>query len=881
MALKTLEGLGRNILDANPDDGNAIAGIGAAIEKACQELPSDRREAGDTLRLALDLLKASYLGQIANRAGAMRAVAQAVEAVGASLDAASETGCRQAIEQAAAGLQRALRDEPAAPEETASLDSLVARLLVLTPGDREDLERIHEILTRLLESGKPAKGPADHLSAACAAVGEIIAGQSADAQAALAKAGRELDFAVRAQEDLDALQPPVCDPPEAEPAAAPSQAAPPPASPPAPVAPSAAIPLPAADKPSASCEPAVLPSNTDLELLKEYIVECLEHISGAEAALLTLETDPTQSEPIHTVFRAFHTIKGTSGFLNLERIQKLAHKAENLLDRARNGEIQLTGGFADLALESCDALKAMIKGLDGLQPGMELPLPANCDALLEKLADPAAAGISTDAIQRPVVPRVGDILVAEGIVSRQTVETVAAEQGSSRLGEALVRSGAASATDVAQAMRAQKQTAGLPAGAGSLASEAMVRVSTDRLDSLINMVGELVISQSMIAQDPVVLGGRSARLGRNVSQTGKIVRELQDLTMGLRMVPLKQTFQKMARLVRDLGRKSGKAVQLVTEGDETEIDRNMVEVLNDPLVHMIRNSVDHGIEAAEVRAKAGKPGTGTVSLRAYHSAGSVVIEIKDDGKGLDHQRIRAKAIERGLIDPDRELTENEAFGLIFLPGFSTAEKVTDVSGRGVGMDVVRKNVESLRGRVDVASKPGLGSTFTLRLPLTMAITDAMQVRVGPEHYLLPMVVIEQSFHPAPRTITTVTGRGECVMLRNELIPIVRLHRVFGVQGAGADPYGALLVAVEAEGERCALMVDELLSQQQVVVKSLGRSLGNVAGVSGGAILGTGRVGLILDVAGLIRLAREEVFPAPPESPDAIPREEAGVLCAAR
>jgi two-component system chemotaxis sensor kinase CheA len=624
-----------------------------------------------------------------------------------------------------------------------------------------------------------------------------------------------------------------------------------------------------------SSEAAVLPSNTDLELLKEYIVECLDHITGAEAALLTLETDPSQSEPIHTVFRAFHTIKGTSGFLNLEHIQKLAHRAENLLDRARNGEIRLTGGYADLALESCDALKAMIKGLEGLRPGMELPMPANCEGLLEKLADPAAAGITADGTQPPVIPRLGDILVAQGSVSRQVVETVAAEQGSSRIGEALVQSGAASATDVAQAIRAQKQTA------VNFTSDAMVRVSTDRLDSLINMIGELVISQSMIAQDPIVLRGRDAHLCRNVSQTGKIVRELQDLTMGMRMVPLKQTFQKMARLVRDLGRKSGKTVQLVTEGEDTEIDRNMVEVLNDPLVHMIRNSVDHGIEPAEVRAKAGKPGTGTVSLRAYHSAGSVVIEIKDDGKGLDHQRICAKAIERGLIDPNRELTESEAFGLIFLPGFSTAEKITDVSGRGVGMDVVRKNVESLRGRVDVASRPGLGSTFTLRLPLTMAITDAMQVRVGSERYLLPTVVIEQSFHPAPGTITTVTGRGECVMLRNELIPIVRLHRVFGVPGAGADPYGALLVAVEAEGERCALMVDELLSQQQVVVKSLGRSLGNVPGVSGGAILGTGRVGLILDVAGLIRLAREEVFPSSPESPDAASREEAGVLCAAR
>jgi two-component system chemotaxis sensor kinase CheA len=368
------------------------------------------------------------------------------------------------------------------------------------------------------------------------------------------------------------------------------------------------------------------------------------------------------------------------------------------------------------------------------------------------------------------------------------------------------------------------------------------------------MVGELVIAQSMVAQDPQVTSGHAPRLQRNVSHAGKIIRELQDLTMSLRMVPLKGVFQKMNRLVRDLARKSGKKVQFVTEGEDTEIDRNMVESLNDPLVHMIRNSVDHGIEQPDTRTENGKDESGTVTLRAYHAAGNVVIQLEDDGKGLDRERILAKAVERGLIDNNKELSDAETFMLIFQAGFSTAEKITDVSGRGVGMDVVKRNIESLRGRIEVASKKGEGSTFSIRLPLTMAITDAMILSVGEETYLLPTVSIEQSFQPPAGSISTVSGQGEMVMLRGELLPLFRLHSLFNVPKAVSDPYEALLIVIEGGGHRCALMVDELLGQQQVVIKSLGRGMAKVPGVSGGAILGDGRVGLILDATGLLQLA---------------------------
>jgi two-component system, chemotaxis family, sensor kinase CheA len=379
-------------------------------------------------------------------------------------------------------------------------------------------------------------------------------------------------------------------------------------------------------------------------------------------------------------------------------------------------------------------------------------------------------------------------------------------------------------------------------------------VSTERMDQLIDMVGELVIAQSMVAQDPSVVDARGERLARNVGHAGKIVRELQDLTMGLRMVPLRATFQKMARLVRDLGRKSGKNVQFLTEGDDTEIDRGMVEVLNDPLVHMMRNAVDHGVESPEARQKDGKASTGTVRLRAYHSAGNVVIELTDDGHGLDSEKILSKARQRGLVDASRELSESEIFGLIFLPGFSTAEKVTDVSGRGVGMDVVKRGIESLRGRVDITSQVGVGSTFTIRLPLTMAIADAMLLRVGGQRFLIPTISIEHSFRPTAGSISTVKGQGEMVMLRNHLVPMFRLYNLFGVAGAITDPLKALLIVIEGQSQRCAIMVDELLGQQQVVIKSLGQALGAVKGVSGGAILGDGRVGLVLDPSGVLQLA---------------------------
>jgi two-component system, chemotaxis family, sensor kinase CheA len=584
-----------------------------------------------------------------------------------------------------------------------------------------------------------------------------------------------------------------------------------------------------------------MPADTGLDLMPDFIAEALDYVEAAEAALLALEADAGDVESINVVFRAFHTIKGTAAFLGLDSISLMAHHAESLLSRVRDGELAFAGPCADLSLKAADMLRALVESLRSAVPGQPLPTPADYHEFLAILAAP-------DAELGRTASRLGDILVSSGKVDRATVEAIASKQGDEPLGVTLVREHAVSATDVAQALRSQRT----PDGEQST-SETSVRVRTDRLDALVDMVGELVVAQSMVTADPRLRDTSCIDLTRKVSEAGKIIRELQDLSMSLRMVPLKATFQKITRLVRDLSRKSGKQVELVTDGEDTEIDRNMVDIMGDPLVHMVRNAIDHGIEAPAERAAAGKPPVGRIRLSAFHSGGGVVVELQDDGKGLDREKIVRKAVAKGLIDGDKGMGDTDIYHLVFAPGFSTADVVTDLSGRGVGMDVVRRNVESIRGRVDIQSVPGRGCTFSMRLPLTLAITDGMLVRVGAERYVVPTVSIQTSFRPEPDALSTITGRGEIVLLHGEVIPILRLHRLFASSGAEHDPARALLVVVGDASRRAALLVDELLGQQQFVAKPLGDGLGKIQGVSGGAVLGDGRVGLILDAAEIITL----------------------------
>jgi two-component system chemotaxis sensor kinase CheA len=362
----------------------------------------------------------------------------------------------------------------------------------------------------------------------------------------------------------------------------------------------------------------------------------------------------------------------------------------------------------------------------------------------------------------------------------------------------------------------------------------------------------------MIAADSVIMASGNQALERKVTQTGLIMRQVQELSMSLRMVSIKATFQKMARLVRDLSKKSGKDVEFVMEGEDTELDKSVVENIGDPLIHMIRNAIDHGVEdSVEERIRRGKPARARVTLRAFHKAGSIYIEICDDGRGLDRDAILAKAIRQGMCGEQDKLSEQEIHQFIFAPGFSTAKTITDISGRGVGMDVVKRNIQALRGSVDIHSEPGVGATFSIRLPLTLAIIDGMIVRVGPESYIIPTLSIVESLKPKNDQVETVLGKGELIKVRGALIPFERLSRLFQENGDEINACDGIVIIIEDMlGKRVALLVDEIIGQQQVVIKSLGDGLGTVAGVSGGAIMSDGTVSLILDVNGLIKMATE-------------------------
>jgi two-component system chemotaxis sensor kinase CheA len=367
----------------------------------------------------------------------------------------------------------------------------------------------------------------------------------------------------------------------------------------------------------------------------------------------------------------------------------------------------------------------------------------------------------------------------------------------------------------------------------------------------VDLVGELVIAQSLVAHDPDLQTSQTPQLARHLTQLGRLTAELQRTAMSLRMVRIQATFEKMKRLVRDLSIKAGKQVELVFSGEETELDRNLIEKLEDPLVHMMRNAVDHGVESPEKRIAANKSPNGTIQLRAFHRGGNIVIEIKDDGSGISRDRILAKARKQGLLREDESPSDQEVFALIFAPGFSTAEKVTEISGRGVGLDVVRRNISSLRGKIEIASTPGLGATFTISLPLTLAIIDGLIVGVGDQRFILPTLAVRESFRPTAAMISTVQRRGELVNVRNRQCPMLRLHRYLGIEPASEDPTQSIVVVLESDQESRCLLVDQLLGKQEVVIKSLGESFKPCHAIAGAAILGDGRVGLILDVNDLL------------------------------
>lgn len=601
------------------------------------------------------------------------------------------------------------------------------------------------------------------------------------------------------------------------------------------------------DNPAASAAAAASllnPLAQDPELVGDFILESREHLTSVEHHMLTLERNPEEKEAVHAVFRGFHTIKGLAGFLEFMPIRDVAHEVETLLDLARNSKLAITASVVDVVLESVDYLKQAIETVEGSLSGGEERQVTSNSGLIQRVQRLS----SGEQAQEPATSAPALSRLAESVQAPPSQETMAASPAPHPTPAPLQRDTKKEATEAA----AEQSGASATENKTKADAAAVIRVQTAKLDYLMDMVGEMVITQSLIRHNPAISSIQNPKLMAHISQLGRITSEVQRTTMGMRMITLGQVFQRSTRLIRDLSRKQGKNIQVEVSGEETEVDKTIAEELTDPLLHMVRNACDHGVDTPEERVAAGKPRMATVKLSAYHQGGQIVIEIGDDGRGLHREKIIAKAVQKGLIEPNAHLSEQEVFNLIFEPGFSTAAQVTDLSGRGVGMDVVRRNIQKLRGRIDIQSKQGKGTTFFLRLPLTLAIIEGLVVGVGDHRYIVPIYAVRELIRPRPEMMGTVQGRNETAMVRNRVMPVLRLSKRFNVKPRSEDPCEGLLVVTESREQPFCLLVDEVLGKQEVVIKSLGETLKDISGITGGAILGDGRVGLILDLEGVFR-----------------------------
>jgi len=547
----------------------------------------------------------------------------------------------------------------------------------------------------------------------------------------------------------------------------------------------------------------------ELALLGEFIAEAIEHIDSIEAVALKLEASPGDDRSINTIFRGFHTIKGGAGFVGLRQIGELAHAAEDVLEHARHRRLELIGPTMDLVLQTADGIRSLVGSLDVVRSTGQLPAD-----------DPTADEL---------VARLKRCARLEPADSPSAIEPMPATPANTEF----------SPPDVAESP---------PDGVDSI-----VRIKTQRLDALMNLIGELVVAELMVREAQEGSAGNSLA-AQQLAHLHRITRELYDLSVSLRMVPIRATFQKMARAARDIGRKMGKEIELKISGEDTELDRKLIEAIGDPLMHMVRNAIDHGIEPPEDRLRLRKARAGLIAFEARHEGGEILIEIRDDGGGLDRHRILTEARRAGLIEGGEELTDRDVWAFVFHPGLSTAENLTEVSGRGVGMDVVKRNVEALRGSIEIQSSQGAGTLFRVRLPLTLAVIDTLAVGVGAERYLLPITSIEESIQPTPDQLRHAPGVGEMCLVRGKPLPLVRLGELFGVDGQKPGHGGAIAVVVRDGQRRCCLLVDALLGQQQVVLKPMGPLVGDPLGICGGTVLGDGRIALVLDVPGLVRRA---------------------------
>jgi two-component system chemotaxis sensor kinase CheA len=548
------------------------------------------------------------------------------------------------------------------------------------------------------------------------------------------------------------------------------------------------------------------------DLIQDFLLEAAEIVEQLDQDLVELEQRKNDLDLLNKIFRAAHTLKGSSSFLGFDKMINVTHHAEEILNKLRKGEMGVGPEIMDILLEFVDVIK---KILDDIKNNRDT---ANIESVVKKLK-----------------------LANEGKV------TALSQPDSSDENKPLASPNVRDDNNGANIKKAAK------------AVEQTIRVDVSRLDSLMNLVGELVLSRNRIAQISSELERKFEgeylieQLLETTSQIGLITTELQLAVMKTRMVPIGKVFNKFPRMIRDLARDLKKDIELIITGEDTELDKSVVEEIGDPLVHMIRNAVDHGIEMPDVRVKKGKPAKGKIYLKAYHEGNHIVIEISDDGQGMDPEKIKNKALERKVITPDeaKTMSKDEALGLIFKPGFSTAEKVTDVSGRGVGMDVVRTNVEKLNGIIMIDSEIGKGSVFKLKLPLTLAIIQALLVEVSGEVFAIPLVSVIETVRINEREIHNLEGR-EVLKLRDSVLSLVRLDEVFGLEGSFSNDIYVVVVALAEK--RIGLVVDRLVGQEEIVIKSLGDYLSGNMGIAGATIMGDGKVRLILDVSGVMEMA---------------------------
>ncbi|GER12525.1 chemotaxis protein CheA [Variovorax boronicumulans] len=650
------------------------------------------------------------------------------------------------------------------------------------------------------------------------------------------------------------------------------------------------------------------------QFTQAFFVEAIELLAEMEQLLLDLDVEAPDGEQLNAIFRAAHSIKGGAATFGFTALTHTTHVLETLLDRARHGQLHLSAPMIDAFLETKDALQEQLTAYQaGKEPDAErvahicgvlqqlamennaaapVPAPAPAPAPVVQAAAPADEGSSGDGVLVVRFARLSDSeceLLAGELTNLGTVltRTRSNDQLTVRLATTcdpddivavccfvidesqidITREVADVAEPVVavEAPVVQPPAAPAPVAAAPVPASAKesssIRVDVEKVDQLINLVGELVITQSMLTQAATVLDPVAyERFLSGLGHLERNARDLQESVMSIRMMPMDYVFSRFPRVIRDVSAKLGKQVRLDTYGKETELDKGLIERIVDPLTHLVRNSLDHGIEAPEVRLAKGKDATGQLLLSAQHHGGNIVIEVSDDGAGLNRERILDKARQQGLPVNDA-MPDEEVWQLIFAPGFSTAEQVTDISGRGVGMDVVKRNIQEMGGHVEIHSRGGQGTSTRIVLPLTLAILNGMSVRVGSEAYILPLSYVIESLQPLPEHLHSITADGHVIRVRGEYLPLIELHRVFDVAGAQTQPTQGILVIVQADDSRFALLVDELLGQHQVVVKNLETNYRKVPGISAATIVGDGSVAFIVDVGAMPRIQRAQAASA--------------------